>query len=355
VTFTAADPAAKGFQALLEDGEMSYRHRERYEFGQNELIAAQRASYSTDWRTTVSRAVIVNPPDDVPMIQVYVEPGLVDWDLVAKVETTLSYDDPGNSFHAERTFLVDPTFKRTEWTVRLTDPTIAAYKVKHTWYLKDARQIDGPAHDATAAQVFVPDPFVDRIPVVVQPEVDGQVVARITVDFHYADPDNQLDFHKLVELVGPTFRSQVVNLPVVDPDKRGFTYTAALFKIDGTAQNWAEVATEVPTVIVRDGGAPFTITVQLIGDLAANHFSALEVDLRAQPLDGVQAKEESHLFQPGGDNKWVQALTIRVDLPARAYQYRTTVFLPDRDPVQSDWTDAEGSILPLQLSRLLPS
>ena len=353
-TFTAADNAPKTFQSFVENGEMAYRFRSSYYFGQNALVGAQTSEYHTPWRTTLSRALVVNPPIDVPMLHVYVAPGLIDWDLIAKIETTLSYDDPANRFHAEHTFMVDQSFLRDDWIVRLTDPSLGTYTVQNTWIMKDnERRITGPVQQMSAAQYFVFDPFVDRMPVIVQPEVDPANVSRVTIAFHYQDAASQLDVRKLVELL-PPYHTTVVSLPLMNAKKREYSYQTTLFKATGGAENRPEVTTDQISVIVADGSLPFDVSVMLVGDLGQAGLTALQVDLRAEPLDGQSAAMQSHLFEGAGDTKWVQRLSLRTDRPDHTYQVQTTAFYTDKDPVQSDWNNYNTSILVLQPSRLKP-
>ena len=353
-TFTPTDNAPKGFQAFLDGDEMSYRNRISYYFAQSE-IGAQHTQYQTEWRGTISRALVVNPPDDIPMLHVYAEQGVIDWDLVSKVETRVVYDDAPNNFRAERTFLVGPDFKRQEWIVRLTNPKANTYKVQHTWFLKDDnRQIHGQEQVMSAAQLFIPDPFLQRLPIVIEPEVDPANVQRITIELHYTDSDNQLDLRKFVDIPGPAYKPITVSLPMMDPTKRTFGYQCTLIKATGS-ENRPEVQTDQPTIIVTEGGVPFDVDVRLLGDLAQSRLTGLEVDLRSEPLDSQQPKIESHLFEPGGDKHYTQRLLLRADRPAHYFEYKTTVFLPDKDPVEGDWTRHDSSILVLQASRLLES
>jgi hypothetical protein len=352
-TFTAADNNPKTFQAFIENGEMTYRYRMAYYFGQNALVGAQTTEYHTGWRSTLSRALVVNPPVDVAMLHVYVAPGLIDWDLIAQIETTLSYDDPANNFHAERSFVIGPTFQKDDWVVRLTNPALTTYNVQHTWILKDNdRRIKGPVQPMSAAQLFVFDPFVDRLPIILQPEVDPANVARITVAFHYQDSANQLDVRKLVELA-PPYKTTTVSIPVMDLKKRKYSYQTTIFKVSGGAENRPEVTTDQISIPIADGSMPLDVTVSIIGDLAQAGLSALQVDLRAEPLDGQAPAVQSHLFQ-GADNKWVQRLLLRTDRPTQKYQVQTTAFSATKDPVQSDWNDHDTAILAIQPNRLQP-
>src|SRR5262249_54611660 len=154
------------------------------------------------------------------------------------------------------------------------------------------------------------DPFVDRMPVIVQPEIDPASVSRATIAFHYQDPANQLDERKLVELV-PPYHTTTVTLPLMNAKKRSYAYQTTLYKPDGSAENRPEITTEDMSVVIADGSQPFDVTVTLIGDLGAAGLAALQVDLRAEPLDGKAPAVQSHLFQPGGEFKWAQRLMLR--------------------------------------------
>jgi hypothetical protein len=140
----------------------------------------------------------------------------------------------------------------------------------------------------------------------------------------------------------------------MDLKKRSYAYQLTLFRAGGGAENRPEITTDQTAVIVADSGQPNDISVTLVGDVGQAGLVALQVDLRTDPADGQAAKIESHLFEPGGDKKWVQRLVMRTDRPARAYQVQTTAFFPDKDPVMSDWNDHDTAILVIQPSRLQP-
>src|SRR5581483_6302757 len=122
-TFTPGQVAPGHFQAFRDEDDFTCRYRIGYSFGQSEAVSAQRQSYAVPpepgWQTSLSRSLVVHPPDDVAMVRVFVEPGVVDWDVVDTIETRLAYDDPASDFHAERTFLVRTGSQRQDWLVRL--------------------------------------------------------------------------------------------------------------------------------------------------------------------------------------------------------------------------------------------
>jgi hypothetical protein len=351
-TFTPTDPQPHHFQAFRDEDDFTYRYRVDYKFGQAESIAAQRQDYETPWKTEISRALVIHPPEDVAMLRVFVEPGVVDWEVVETIETQLDYDDPDNDFHAQRTFLVEQDSPRRDWLVRLTDPARTGYTMRHRWHLKDQSTIEGEPQATDVAHLFVADPFVDRLPIVLQPLVDRTNVVRVDVELQYEDPGNHLDVRKNVELLGPDFHPVTVTIPIIDPDRREFTYRATLTKTNGTSERQAPVATERLSIPITEGGIYFDVQVVLLGSMEAAGIQAVQVDLRSEPLEGDRQRTESHLFEPGQENRTIKRLLLRADRPQR-FEYRTTVFLADRDPVERDWTEHENSNLILQPQRLV--
>jgi hypothetical protein len=351
-TFLPDDAKPRRFQAFRDDDDFSYRYRVSYKFGQAERIAAQRQDYETPWRTTTSRALVVHPPDDVAMLRVFVEPGIVDWDVVDRVETQLAYADPGNRFRAERTYLLNASSTRQEWLVRQSNPAQSAYDVRHVWHLKDHSEVMGLVETRRGAQLFVGDPFVDRLPIVIHPQVDPASVLRVEVELHYEDVANRFEVRKNIELSGPSFKQTPVSIPIMNSNQREYTYRVILIKANGGAENQHPQRTDQLSIIVTEGGIYLDVNVVVFGNMTQSRVDALQVDLRSEPLDGERHRVESLLFEPGATTKATQRLLLRADRPQQ-FEYRTTLFAADREPIESDWTVHEKEILPLQLSRLL--
>jgi hypothetical protein len=340
------------FQTFREGDDFTYQYALSYEFGQAETIAAQKSNYSAPSRTEITRALVVNPPDDVSILRVFVEPGVVDWDLIDTIETRLVYDDPGNHFHAEQTFLLKSGSPRQDWLVRLTDPRIATYTVQHRWHLKDHSSIGGDPYVSDVAHLFVPDPYADRLEIQVEALVDREKTAQVDVELEYADPANDLDIRKNVQILGPDFRSPPITIPILDPNRRKFTYRATLIKATGEVEQQAKVQTESPTIRITEGGIPFDVQVIVLGQMDGR-IAALQVELRRPPVAASSEHVEVLLFEPGGDTRLGARLVLRPDRP-QGFEYRTTLFLSDAGPVESDWTEQETSPLVLQPQRLLP-
>lgn len=352
VEFRADKLQPMHFLAPLQADVFDYRHRAIYSFGQSDRIAAQRPSAETAWRRSTSRALVVHPPSDVAMLRVFVEPGVIDWDIVEQIQTRLLYEDPGAGFRAERTFQITQTSTRQEWLVRLTNPALVTYRAQHVWHLKDRSEITGPVETHSTAQLVVNDSFVDRLPITVQPLVDKEKVARVVVELQYEDSANRLDIRKNIEMVGPDYRTQTVTLPIMDRRKREYAYRVLLVKTNGGAENQPERRTEQLSILVTEGGVYMDVTIMLLGEMAAHQIEALQVDLRTEPLEGDRQRVESHVFEPTTDKKKTARLLLRADRPTR-FEYKTTVFSATRGPIEGDWTPHDNTNLVLQVARLV--
>lgn len=349
-TFTPSKKDLERFLASFQENEYTYRYAVTYNFGQAERVAAQSFKTQTPWRTTTARALVVHPPEDVAMLRVYIEPGVVDWDVIRQIESRLIYEDSANNFRTERTFLISSDSKRQEWIVRLTNPKLTSYKVQNRWHLKDLSEIEGKILPQSDTHLFVADPFVDRLPISVDPHVDPANVARVNVEMYYEDPANNFVVRKQVELEAP-FKRVTASIPIVDSTKREYSYTVSLVKPNGQAENYEPKVTDQLSIIITEGGVYLDVDVVLIGDLAALAVDALQIDLRSEPLAGAQPKVESHLFLPGEPKKFTQRLLLRADRPTQ-FEYRT-IAISGGNEINGDWTKHQSKILLLQVQSLL--
>lgn|GEM_PF-6117599 len=355
IQFTPQKLVGGHFIAFPDAGDYTVRHRTVYSFGNSPDIAAQTNTTrrSTPWISSPDRALLVHPGDDVAIRSVYVEPGAVDWDVVGQVETTLTYADPANSFTTSRTYLVNATTPRQEWRVRLTDPDLTSYQIGHTWHLKEGHKVvPGPTVDSNLDHVYVPDPFVDRLEVVVNGLVDKTTVARIDVEFTYTDKDNDFEVQKIVQLAGPDFAPTVVEVPLMDADVREYTYQATLVKVNGAPEQQAAQTTDAGAVFISEGGHYLDVNITILGQLASAGLDGILVELRADPPDGQQQVVQSVAIAATDPPKATLRLLLRSDR-ADGYEFRTTAYLTAGTQVVRDWESAQAANLVLQPARLV--
>jgi hypothetical protein len=353
LTFTPDNQAGGHFVAFPDAGDYEVRHRVTYDLGDSPDIAGQPGTKEivTDWTVEATRNLVVHPSDDISVRSVFIQPGVIAWDVIDRVETTLTYNDPRHSFTTARTYIVGPDSAREEWRVRLTDPSVTGYTVQHRWHLKDGqRVIEDKPTPADADHYYVPDPFMERLPITVSALVDPAQVRRVDVQISYQDDGNDFSVTKIVEVQGPDFAPVTAEIPIMDSDVRSFSYVATLVKLNGSPQKLNSVTTDSPSVFISDGHF-LDVTVTLLGSLAAAGLDGVQVDLRTDPADGAQAQPQSVLFQQGSPPAVPVRLTMRPDRGSQ-YEYQTTAFLTSGAPVVRPWTSANTPSLVLQSARL---
>ena len=352
VIFRPDDTAEKFFQAARDGRPASWRHSIRYTFGDAEHIAAAAHVYDTPWRTSTSRALVVHPPEDVAMLRVIVEPGVVAWDLVEEVEVHVSHVDEAHDFSAENVFSVKQDSERRTWIVRLADPTRRDYTVRYTWHLANGNEIAGQAFVERAAQLFVPDPFQDRLRVVVEPQLDPARFARATVVVRYSDRDEALDVTRTVELLGPEFHPAQVDIPIVHPERRTYTFEYSILPLDGSpAVVVPPTGSDRSVLYVADGTIRINVDVSILGDLQAEGLLGVQVDLRGTASPGHTAEVASHLFEPGGDRHWSSPVVLPV-APPHTWTYRVLAFRQDGRVSEGEWEKTDVPRLTMLAKRI---
>jgi len=347
--FSKADNAPKHFQAFVQGGEYAYQYQVEYLFGQSPDIGAQKQSYVGEWQTTTDRAIVVHPPDDVSMLRVILEPGIVDWELVDKIEATFSYDDAPNQFHSERTYLIASDTVAQNWTVRLTDPTAATYTLQPTFHMKDQREIEGAAVVERRPHVPIKDPFAP-LPIKIQARVNPNDIVRVDVDITYSDKANDLEVRRSVQLV-PPFEPKDVILPLINERKRTYKYRATLIETSGAVETQPEVETDRNSIQITEGGIVLDLVVTVLGDMTQQQIEAIQLEFRSEPLPGAVQQPTSVLLQPGGQAQQTVPLVLRAD--RTTFEFRTKTFLTGRPPVESKWKQQSDPNVVIQPSQLV--
>jgi hypothetical protein len=352
-SFSAADQGPKSFQAFRDVAGFSYRHRTEYFFGGSNEVAAPSNYHQTPWQTTTSRVQVVHPVADVEMLTVWVEPGVVAWELVDQIETTLGYEHAESGFHDERTMVIRQDSQRQRWLVRLPPGAPRQYTIRNRWHLRNGNTIQGEPQTSENRHLHVGDPFPHRLSITIVPQVDPARVGRVLVHFEYDDPDHDLHVRKAIELLGPDYRSTTVDIPVADPEHDEYAYTISLVPLaGGEAVNRPRVVSSRALIPVLPAGVRFDVGVVVLGKLETAGLLGLQIDLRAEPPDGVVQETFSHLFEPGAATRLSHSLVVREDRPA-GFEYKLTAILESGEAQEGRWTKWDRSMLPIPVATVL--
>lgn len=351
--FTPDDHGIKHFGTPIADGEASFRYRVDYRFAGGDEVASASNRFTTPWRTTTARTLVVHPPEDLDLLEVFVEQGVVNWQLVRQIEVELTYDHLESGFHRSRTFMVDSSSERQSWVLRVPAGAPRRYTARPTWGLSDGTTLRGEATEHDHAQLFVADPFTDRLRVRIVPAVDPGTVGLVIGELTHVDPESGLESRRNVTLE-PPFRPTTVSIPVRDASHREYRWSYQVIPLaGGEGTRTGPIVSSAPVLVVAEGDVlHYAVEVAVVGDLEAAEVMAVQVDLRGEPPPGRQPKIHSLLFEMGGDTRVTERLALRSDRDP-VYEYQATVMTMSGDSVVGEWTPHAGPVLGLDVARLL--
>ncbi|MCA9652502.1 MAG: hypothetical protein KC501_21480 [Myxococcales bacterium] len=352
--FTPADPSPKGFRAFRDQDDFSYRYRVDYRFADSDEVAAASLRHTTEWRTTTKRTLVVHPPEDLDLLQVYVEPAVVDWKLVRTIEVALAYSDPASGFRSERSYVLEEGSPRREWVLRIPVGAPREYSVRPTWTLANGTKVSGEPTVHAHPRLFVEGPFTGRLRVRVVPAVDPTSVGLIVGELVHVDPGTGLESRRSLSLE-PPFRPTTLELPLIDPAHDEYSWSYRLFAPGAStpAEEKGPIVGNAKVQVISEGDVVhLEIEVVIVGDLAAAEVLAVQVDLRAPPPPGRQPQIHSLLFEMGGETRIKQRLALRADRDP-LYEVQTTVMTMGGDAIVSEWNEHTGPVLGLDLATLM--
>lgn len=350
--FTPEKTSPVRFRTFRDGGGWTFRHRTEYKFGQTDDVSAEDEVLNTEWKEATGRSLVVHPPEDLDLLRVFIETGRVDWEVIDRIESTLRYHDPGSDFSAETTFAFEAETQAQTWALRLPNGALRDWSVQHVWFLSDGNRLESEVLPQKGSRLFLNEPFEQRMDILIDPLVSPDKVHRITVELEYIDEENGLEVHKSAELVGPDFRATRLSFPLIDLEKRTYTYEVRLVKRDGTVEARGPEESDGLSILVTESGKIEEVTVALLGRMETQAVLGVQVDLRTQPDPAEPPLVEGLFFEPGGEARSTLRLRVPTDR-AFGFEYRLQIFLEDGTQKDVDWTAHDSRTLPLPLARFL--
>ncbi|MEM7152815.1 MAG: hypothetical protein AAF799_08230 [Myxococcota bacterium] len=352
--FSPDDPEPKFFRSFRNQDDFSYRYQVSYRFAPSDDVAAASQALTTPWQTTTSRALVVHPPEDIGLISVLVEPAVIPWDLVPKVEVKLSYEDPASAFRTERSFVLDPTSDAQPWIVRVPEGAPTDYTAQYTWHLSNGSKIEGEPQTQGHPRLFVPSPFGgQQLRLRVVPAVDPSSVGLVLAEIAHTDPGTGLEIRRTLSM-SPPYRAQWVKIPLIDPQHTEVTWSYRLHPTGGgTPAEKGPFVTGSRALVITEGDVMLhDLELVVSGDLLAVEVLALQVDLRAEPPEGRQPEIVSHLFEAGGETSTRVRLNLRADRDP-VFEYQTTALMMNGDAIVRAWAPHGGPALGLAVATVV--
>lgn len=350
--------------AARRDGRPSleYAAAVTYEFDASAGVDADALTYRLPARPHTGRVLSIRPYDDVGVLDVEVELGRQDADVVAvdvvcEYPARLSSDGGGASepagFSARQEFRLDPAdpapVARRRWQVRTGAATASAYTATATFAFADGSALALPSTNHTEPLLRIASPFHGRRTLLIQPNVTSADVAAITVEVRYTDGAYARRLASTLTPrpdvpVGPAAWAPVtLSWPVLDPGVQGIEYRVTTVAGGlSEASDWAP--TSDPSIVVGAvGQRQRHVEVRLIGPaLPEAGLDALQV--RVGVGDHAETDAVSAFFDPTTPRS--QSLTVPANPGDPAgFRFQTTAFRTDGTAPVSLWQPAANALI----------
>jgi hypothetical protein len=327
--FSPTDPGPYRFQVALDDPrDDEYEYTVEYHFDPD-LGGGANLVTAGPFRSR-HRVLVVDPLAHLRYLRLRVLLGPVDPAAVPRIRVHLRVEgEPGQPDLVRDSVAVDAQQPEVLWRQRLpmafSTPRIFA---RTEWEDPTGTLHPGDQSEVTGDTFVALGPFRDVLAVSVVPVADWTVVNQVLAEVRYEDGDYRQD-RSLAFTAAGGGAAQPVQIPLLDPDRRGYRWRQVLFRKDGTTSEaeWAEVD-QALLVVGREPAQPGQVRVVWVGD-AAGAFG-LQVDFWVAGAAGDE--ENVPAFLRAGDGE----TSVRLPLDHQGqlrYRYQVRRFGPEGDEV----------------------
>jgi hypothetical protein len=242
--FTAADrgPKAIDFMVNLRKDQV-YAMTTQYHFDPTSDWDGEKFAYEQPSVTTADRTPTLNPMEALGFLQVKVEPGRIDAEVVDFIDVELAYADPAG-WSRTKTFRVTGQTPAANWKLRVSRDSPRAFTYKLIHHLKAGGDVrENPPVTTRATTVLVNDPFAGALEVTIFPTLDFASIRTAMLDVFYDDLANHYTRRQRVRLT-PELTETVVRFSTVDPVLKRYRHELTIIRSDGRIERRPAVETE---------------------------------------------------------------------------------------------------------------
>ncbi len=280
----------------------------------------------SDWFTTTTRHLDINPLTFSSLIPVSLEAAMVDWDTVQQIQAHVRYEDTPSGIQAADTKILTREIPTASVPIRPKDPNAREVSVEATFFYND-----GETETLTLRQSG-DQPFILNQP------PDSSTVVDVTltdildrykqVSVQLGRPaEDQPDVQRTLKLDNATTSGQW-SFRRAQPRDVSFAYRATSFLKNGAVREEDWVTTDNPLVIVGDRAVGvLEVNIMMLGALADGGFRLAKIELTYPDAPSWADPNIEYVFRSGEEEfNWRVPMT-RTD--ATSYTYEVTWFGTD--------------------------
>lgn len=325
--FSPNNLESKTFTTWLNDRKsLDYRYKMDVFFRPDSPYVGKDDHILTDWITTRSRQLLLDPLGEIELFDLEISLGEIDDDEVSQVQVECLYEDITNDFETQKTFLLKPGEASQHWRLRLSDAENNTYKYKVTYFLKDNLRVQTDWQDSQDPNLIINEPFRNTLDIRLVPLLDRENLVEAIVDLTYRDEETGYE-RRLQEVFSPTtpegLKSRSVSIPTLTENPENYTYELTVIRLDGSVYPSEPVSSNDSVILITDGpGRTHRIKVNLVGqDMISAGLIAVKVNLTGP---GEQPDRESVIFTPSQYQEQTVSLVQPHEGDVFTYSYEVT-------------------------------
>ena len=292
----------------------------------------------------------INPRELYGIVQVPIVALSFPFDRYPQVEVHTRYADPANNIRMNETFVLTKEKPEQQWKIFVRDPKLTRFEYKVILRAANNRDIEKPWVAADEEQVFVRDPFPNKLRVDVVPNIPWAQVQDIFVDLSYEDRENNVSQQESLHFSQTDAAAKSFGVELRNPTLRRVSYSVSIIFSDGRMVEIPRSSTQQRRIIVNAnmrGHKIVTIRPER-ADFKGMKIKELRVEARYRDDEAGLSFEDAHTFVSADDQTSFEF--DYVDAAKARYEYQTTLVFTNGMSKVTEWqkTDKDDLVIPVK-------
>jgi len=291
----------------------------------------------------------INPRELYAIVHVPIVALSFPFDRYPQIEVHTRYADPANAIRMDETFLLTKEKPEQAWKIFVRDPKLTQFDYKLIFRAANNRDIERPWVTSDEEQVFVRDPFPNKLRVDVVPNVPWTQVQDLFVDLQYEDKENNILQQDSLHFAPADAAAKAFTVELRNPALRRVSYNVSIIFTDGRLVEIPRSFTQQRRIIVNAnmrGHRIVAIQPQAV-DFKATKVRELKVETRYRDDEAGLSFADAFTFTSADDRASFEF--DYVDAAKPAYEYRTNLVFTNGMSKAGDWqkSDKDDLIVPI--------
>lgn len=352
VILDAASPTASlDWASNLVNGKMKREVTVNYKVTFKGVDNTERpASLTSPEQVTTLDNLEINPRELYGIVHVPIVALSFPFDRYPQIEVHTRYADPANGIRMDETFLLTKEKPEQEWRIFVRDPKLTQFDYKLIFRAANNRDIERAWVTSEEEQVFVRDPFPNKLRVDVVPNVPWTQVQDLFVDLLYEDNENDIFQQDSLHFGQTDAAAKAFTVELRNSTLRRVSYNVTILFSDGRLIEIPRSFTQQRRIIVNAnmrGHRIVSIQPQPV-DFKAIKIRELKVETRYRDDEAGLSFADAFTFTSADDRASFEF--DYVDVAKAAYEYRTNLVFTNGMSKAGEWqkTDKDDLIVPVK-------